>query len=278
MRRNDIRLVLQASLSIVLLPLMATSTVLATAVAAAAQEAWRWEGSVARGNEVEIKGVSGNVTVTLASGDRVVVDATKGSKGRADASRVEIEAVEHPGGVTICAVYPTPPGKEPNACAPGDEGRMQVRDNETFVNFRVRLPAGVAVRARTVNGNVTATGLRSDVHAHSVNGGIEIGTTGSAEAHTVNGSIEASLGRVGSGDLSFHTVNGGIEVGLPEGIAVSVRAHTVNGEFDTDFPVTIQGSVSTHRWGPRKIEGTIGGGGPLLDLHTVNGSIRLRRS
>lgn len=247
------------------------------AMPAAAQQEWSWEGSVTQGQEVEIKGVNGNVTATLASGDLVVVNATKEAK-RGDPSEVTIEVVEHAGGVTICAVYPTPPGKERNECRPGNEGHMSVRDNDTFVNFRVQLPAGVAFRVATVNGNVAATGLRSDVRAHTVNGNVEVSTSSSAEAHTVNGSIEADLGQVGSGDLSFHTVNGGIEIGLPEDAGVRLQAETVNGDFDTEFSVTIEGNLSTRRWGPKKIQGLIGGGGPRLELKTVNGSIRLRKS
>lgn len=258
--------------------LLAAGAALAAASPAAAQEDWHWEGGLARGSEVEIKGVNGNVTAAPAPGDRVIVDATKDSKRRGDPSEVTIEVIEHAGGVTICAVYPTPAGKAPNECRPGEGGRMSVQDNDTFVNFRLQVPAGVALRAKTVNGNVAATGLRSDVRATTVNGNVEVSTSGSAEANTVNGSIEASLGRVGSGDLEFHTVNGGIEVGLPEGAGVSVRAETVNGDFDTDFPLTIEGNVSTRRWGPKKIQGTIGGGGPQLELKTVNGSIRLRKS
>lgn len=257
---------------------LAVAATLLVAVPAASQEEWHWEGSVVRGGQLEIKGVNGNVTASLASGPRTIVDATKDSKRRGDPSEVAIEVVEHAGGVTICAVYPTPAGKEPNECRPGEGGRMSVRDNDTFVNFRVQVPAGVTFRGKTVNGNVAATGLRGDVRATTVNGNVSVGTSGSAQAATVNGSIEAVMGRVGSGDLEFHTVNGGIEIGLPEGAGASVRVETVNGHFDTDFPLAIQGNVSTRRWGPRKVEGTIGGGGPRIELKTVNGSIRLRKS
>lgn len=155
---------------------------------------------------------------------------------------------------------------------------MNVRKNDTLVNFRVQVPAGVLLRAKTVNGDVEADGLGSDVRASTVNGNITVSTSGSARVNTVNGSIEARLGRVGSGDLAFQTVNGGIEVALPEGAGARVRAETVNGDFDTELPLSIEGNVSTRRWGPKKIQGTIGAGGPDIELKTVNGSIRLRRS
>jgi len=40
-----------------------------------------------------------------------------------------------------------------------------------------------------------------------------------------------------------------------------------------DFPLTITGQV-----GPRRLRGTIGNGGPELNLSTVNGSIKLIRA
>jgi hypothetical protein len=47
----------------------------------------------------------------------------------------------------------------------------------------------------------------------------------------------------------------------------------VNGGIETDFPITIRraGFVG-HR-----LNGTIGRGGPRLELSTVNGSIHLRK-
>jgi hypothetical protein len=52
-----------------------------------------------------------------------------------------------------------------------------------------------------------------------------------------------------------------------------VRASTVNGQIVTDFPLTVTG-----RLGPRRVNGTIGSGGRRLELATVNGTIRLKRS
>jgi hypothetical protein len=43
--------------------------------------------------------------------------ATKHGR-RSDPAEVEIEVVEHAGGVTICAVYPSP-GSRPNECRQG---------------------------------------------------------------------------------------------------------------------------------------------------------------
>ena len=151
---------------------------------------------------------------------------------------------------------------------------MNVHDNDVTVDFTVRVPAGVRFVGKTVNGEVAAADLSSDVQANTVNGSIRISTAGYAEAQTVNGEIVASLGRATWSDaLEFRTVNGGITLDLPAGLSTEVRATTVNGDIQTDFPLMVTG-----RLGPRRLHGTIGSGGRRLALETVNGSIRLRKS
>jgi DUF4097 and DUF4098 domain-containing protein YvlB len=138
----------------------------------------------------------------------------------------------------------------------------------------VRVPPGVALVARTVNGEIYAHSLESDVEAHTVNGDVDISTTGFASARTVNGSIDAIIGRMDAGaPVEFETVNGSITLDLPEGINADLRATTVNGGVFSDFPLLISGRLSR-----RRLSGQIGDGGRLLELGTVNGSIRLLRS
>lgn len=247
--------------------------VTALAPAAAQGQDFEWSGRVDRGDEVEIKNINGDIRASAAAGDRVIVTAVKKDNGRGDPEDVRIEVVEHDGGVTLCAVYPDAGGTK-NECRPGDAGRLNSKDNEVSVEFTVQVPAGVNLAAHSVNGGVEAGGLKSDVVAETVNGGVKISTSGLARASTVNGSIEASMGRGDwTGDLEFETVNGGITVELPAGVGARVRASTVNGGLETDFPLTVQG-----RFANRKIEGTIGDGGRNLTLETVNGSIRLKKA
>ena len=59
---------------------------------------------------------------------------------------------------------------------------------------------------------------------------------------------------------------------VPAALSTAVRASTVNGDISSDFPMTVSGRITR-----RKIEGTIGGGGRVLALDSVNGSITLKR-
>lgn len=243
-----------------------------TVAPAAAQDTWNWRKAIPAGQAIEIKGINGNVIATAASGNEVQVVARKQGE-RSDPDDVTIRVVEHERGVTICAVYPTPSGERENECLPGARGRSSSRDNDVEVDFEVQVPRGVLFTGRTVNGRVRATGMTADVVATTVNGSVNVSTSGLAQASTVNGSITVRMGRANwTNDLKFTTVNGGITVELPGELHADVSASTVNGGLSSDWPMTVRG-----RWGPKHMNGKIGNGGRELSLETVNGDIELRR-
>jgi hypothetical protein len=238
-----------------------------------AQNDFNWRGQLASGRVLEIKGVNGNVEAQPASGSEAQVTATKTAR-RSNPDEVRIEVVEHAEGITICAVYPSADDARPNTCTPGEGGRMSVRNNDTAVNFVVRVPAGVRFRGKTVNGGVRAENLSADVDARTVNGSIRVSTTGLASAQTVNGTIQAEMGRADwSDELQFNTVNGTISLSFPSSLSTEVEAETVNGDIRSDFPMTVTG-----RYSKRRVSGTIGSGGRELRLKTVNGSVQIRRA
>lgn len=252
-----------------------TNTASAAPRASAAQQQgneFRWHEAIPAGKVLEIKGVNGNVEATPSSSGEVEVVAVKSSR-RGNAEDVRIEVVRHAEGVTICAVYPSPGGRA-NTCEPGDRGSMNVRNNDTAVNFTVRVPSGVRFNGRTVNGNVEANNLTADVDVSTVNGNVEVTTTGLAAAKTVNGSITVEMGRADwNGDMEFKTVNGSIDLSMPASLSAEVEVKTLNGEISSDFPLTVRGTFSR-----RHMSGTIGGGGRSLQLETVNGSVNIRRA
>jgi hypothetical protein len=237
------------------------------------QGEFRWTGRIAAGKQLEVRGTNGSVRVERATGAEVEVLARKSAR-RDDPDEVEIAVVPHDGGVTVCAVYPSPDEDRPNECLPGGGGRNRVKDNDVNVNFTVRLPDGVLLSAENVNGDVTVRDVTGDVEASTVNGDVDVVTRGVAEASTVNGSIRAAIGRSDwAGRMTFRTVNGGITLDVPAGLSARVEASTVNGGIETDFPITVQG-----RFGSRSLKGTIGDGARDLELATVNGSIRIRKA
>jgi DUF4097 and DUF4098 domain-containing protein YvlB len=250
-----------------------TALLSVAAIVSVQAQDFNWHGRLAAGKRLEVKGVNGDVRAVLASGAEAVVNARKHSR-RSDPEDVKIEVVESEDGITICAVYPTPPrARRENTCEAGDHWSSSTDNNDVTVDFEVQVPAGIEFNGRTVNGQMSAEGLKGDVRASSVNGSVRVSTTGLAEASTVNGSVYAEMGRANwTNDLEFSTVNGGITLVLPGKLDTDVRASTVNGDIESDYPLMISG-----KFGPRRLRGTIGAGGRGLNLSTVNGEIRLKK-
>ncbi len=252
--------------------LVCAAALLACTPGAQAQEEFNWRGTVAVGRTVEIRGVNGAIHAEPHTGSQVEVVALKRGR-RNDPAEVDIQVVPHDGGVTICAVYPSTRRGQPNECRPGG-GRSNTGNNDVEVRFTVRLPAGVHLEGHTVNGSVRGEGLAADVRAGTVNGSVNIATTGRVSATTVNGSITATMARADwVGEARLSTTNGSVTVMLPADLSAEINASTTNGRIETDFPVTVEGRV-----GARNLRGTVGEGGRTLTLRTTNGSIRLRQT
>lgn len=250
---------------------IAISAVAATGATAQASD-FDWQGRLGDGQTLEIRGVNGNVRAEASPDGTARVEAVRRGR-RSDPASVRIEVVEHAGGVTICALYPTPRNaRQENTCRPGG-GQNSTSNNDVQVDFTVRVPANARFAGHSVNGDIDVADVRADVKAATVNGNVDIRTAGFAEASTVNGNIHCRLGRSSfTDDVEFETVNGSITVEMPDGLNADFHAATVNGGIDSDFPILVTGKVSR-----RSLRGSIGDGGPELRLSTVNGSIRLRK-
>ena len=90
-------------------------------------------------------------------------------------------------------------------------------------------------------------------------------------ATTSNGSVDLGLEATQASDVVASTSNGGITVRLPASTTATISARTSDHDrIYSDFDVTVHGSLAKSR-----LEGTIGGGGPKIELTTSNGNVRL---
>ena len=236
---------------------------------------FRWNGPIAQGQTVEIKGINGRITAEAGTGNEVQVLAVKTSR-RSDVNTVQVKVVQHSRGVTICALYPNESGEMQDCESDSGErqrsGNVNIKDNDVQVDFTVKVPERVSFVGKTVNGEISASHLTGNVVAKTVNGSISISTTGYAEASTVNGQISAHLGDAQwSNSVNFKTLNGGINLDLPANLSTDVEAETLNGQINSDFPINL-----TSLKDRRHLRGRIGAGGRELLLKTLNGSINLR--
>jgi DUF4097 and DUF4098 domain-containing protein YvlB len=133
------------------------------------------------------------------------------------------------------------------------------------------------VDAHSSNGSIEVKDVKGDVNFTTSNGGIRARLHDAPSGHpirlsTSNGDIDLQVDSLHQNDVIATTSNGPITVRMPANVGASLHASTnSNGSVRSDFDVLIHpGELSKHR-----MEGTIGGGGPKIDLTTSNGNISL---
>ncbi|MGH9658572.1 MAG: DUF4097 family beta strand repeat-containing protein [Bryobacteraceae bacterium] len=155
-------------------------------------------------------------------------------------------------------------------------GKMQGAVEATTSNASIEIEdlEGPAV-LKTSNGQVRAESVRGSFDATTSNASIRARLARSEprrpiRLETSNGSIDLTLDVLNENDVRASTSNAGITVRMPSALNAKVRAHTSNSSISSEFDVRREGAQTKHR-----LDGTIGAGGPLLELGTSNGSIKL---
>jgi DUF4097 and DUF4098 domain-containing protein YvlB len=152
----------------------------------------------------------------------------------------------------------------------GREGRS----NQASVEYTVTIPRRASLdKIDLVNGALELDGMEGDTRASTVNGKLTAkGVSGNVRLSSVNGSVEMTLARPDpSKDVKLDVVNGSLTLILAGAAAARIRASTVNGGISNDFGLqpARQGFVG------KQLEGEIGSGGGLIQLKSVNGTIRI---
>jgi DUF4097 and DUF4098 domain-containing protein YvlB len=261
---------------------------------------------------VTLDGFNGTVEISGWDKDIVEIDGTKYAGTENRLSQIKIDISPTANSITVRATRPVDrfgnagvrfsmhvPRKAELSSIVSSNGGIRIED----IEGRSRL--------RTSNGGIHATGVRGVLNAETSNGSVDVSDIvgdavirtsngsvraelkkGSFDAHTSNGSItarlleaddkpvrlESSNGHIeltldAAREVHANTSNSSITVRMPGSIGATVRAHTSNSSISTDFDVSVHsGHFSKH-----DLDGTIGEGGPLLDLGTTNGGIKLVR-
>jgi DUF4097 and DUF4098 domain-containing protein YvlB len=128
---------------------------------------------------------------------------------------------------------------------------------------------------RTTNGRIRAEDVLGALDASTTNGSIAVELVKPepgrpVRLNTTNGSVDARFTELNGNDVTASTTNGSITVRLPAEAGARVQARTNRASISSDFDVASSGPREKNR-----LEGAIGTGGPLLNLSTSNGSIRL---
>jgi|SRR5579883_2255403 len=125
----------------------------------------------------------------------------------------------------------------------------------------------------TSNGSVELNDLKGDCTVRTSNGRIHAQhVQGGLDASTSNGSVDAAVTDFRSRGVRIATSNGSITLRLPQPLNANLLARTSNSSVHSEFDMTQRVRADKHH-----LEGTIGSGGPTLDLSTSNGSIHVVR-
>ncbi len=267
---------------------------------------------VTPGISVEIENVNGNVEISSWDSETVEIHAVKKtSKSWRELDRLRIDVTVN-GVMTIKTVKDDfmDGGDEDETFFDRLFGRGIGHGwPKVTVDFTIKVPRTVNLTlAKTTNGNVRLVGTSGDTEAKSTNGNVRIdGTEGVLTAHTTNGnisiedaqvlsakstngsikiregslignakttngSIDAEIGDTLSGDVDISTVNGSVDVYLDPDMDADLDLRSSNGKIVADgFKITVS-AISK-----KNVAGELGNGGYLLNVKTVNGSIRLHR-
>ena len=265
----------------------------------------------ARGR-LSVEGFNGSVEVSVWDQETVDISGTKYARTQEDTHDLKIEVDHSADSVSVRAIRPSLRRGNYGARFAIKVPRGVVLERVTTSNGAIRASDGAGpARLKTSNGHVEVRRLKGSLNAETSNGPVELddidgavdvrtsnghiraeGIRGALDATTSNSNIHATLEKV-DGAVCVQSSNGGIDLSLPPNTQSAVRAHTSNsgitlhlpGEVNarlsagtsnasisSDFEMRMRGEISKHH-----IEGSIGNGGPLIDLSTSNGQIRIMK-
>ena len=231
-----------------------------------ANDQWTRTYQVAPGGRLELINVNGRITAEASDGSAVEVVADRTAKATTDEAAKDllgrIEMREEVGADRVRVEVRAP--------------RMSGPSGHEFT-WTVKVPRGVSVDLRTVNGRIHVANLDADVRARSTNGGIK-GTAlvaSSVDAAVTNGGVDIEMAKaVTTGTFELEAVNGGVSINLPADSRADIAGRCVNGGISTsDLPLEMVGEQTR-----RRLDATLNGGGARISLETVNGGVRIGRA
>jgi DUF4097 and DUF4098 domain-containing protein YvlB len=268
--------------------------------------------NVEPGGRLVLENFNGAVEILGWEKNEVQVTGTKYAAHEDQLKDIQIESKKEGNAVTIRVIHPNYHHGNMGARFSVRVPRQIELERIASSNGHIRVEdvEGNA-RLETSNSSVTVSRLAGRLDAHTSNGRIDADTVsgdamlrtsnsairashigGAVDAQTSNSSIRADVGKPKANvPLRFQTSNGSIEldvstldnnqlrattnnssitVRLPPSIKAQLHASTSNSSITSDFDVTTHGTLSKNR-----LEGSINGGGPLIELVTSNGSIRV---
>lgn len=162
------------------------------------------------------------------------------------------------------------------------------------IDYEVTLPAGTALRLATVTGDLDLQDLTGEITAKTVSGSLQFaGLSGAVTARTISGdakvahrgpravSVKSVSGDVHlttekSGATDVASVSGNVDVSWPAAEGADLSLRSVTGEVYAD-PAVAFSNRRAHSLVGYTLKGTLGSGGPLVQIESVSGDVFFRK-
>ncbi len=218
---------------------------------------------------IELENINGPVHIAGWDRDEVKVDAVKSawSKERLDEAKIEVR--EGQNDLSIRTRYP-------DHDRTFNFGNDDEHNNPARVEYTITIPRKARLdKIELVNGRLDIQDVAGEVRASCVNGRIQArNLQGPVSLETVNGELDASVDQLPSSELKLSSVNGRLRVTLPSDARAEIKASTISGNISDDFGLP----VIRHQYVGHSLHGQLGGGGTLVRLSNVNGTIEIRHA
>ena len=227
-----------------------------------ARDEWARSYTVSPGATLEVRETNGKIRVEAASGDTIEVRATRIAK-----SQTEEAAQAALKDFTIKETA----GADRVELDSSQSGIQHALHPSIRVDYEIKVPRSINVTIKTTNGSVDVLGIAGALRIDGVNGRVSAtGLGSSAEVSTVNGQLNLEFVSLGEAGVRCKTMNGQIVVTIPAASKATIAARVVNGVVRAEN-LALQASEDSRR----RLEATVGGGGPEIRLETTNGEIRI---
>lgn len=275
------------------------------------KEDFHYSFNVSPGGKLSLENFNGSVEITGTAGNTVEINGTKYANTEQALKDLKIDAQQSGDAVRIRTVPPygtrnsmgarytiRVPRKFELERIVSSNGAVRVEDVQ---GGAVLHTSNGSLRASRLQGNLDATTSNASIDLTDVTGNAILRTSngsirgeaskGTFEAHTSNASIdvrltdpseqpvrlESSNGHIdltmnATREVRANTSNSGLTVRLPSSANARLRARTSNSSIFTEFEVKTSGTQSKN-----SLDGTLGSGGPLIDVSTSNGGIKILR-
>jgi DUF4097 and DUF4098 domain-containing protein YvlB len=195
----------------------------------------------------------------------------------------------------------------------GGHVSIHINWGDSPVNVTVETPANLTLHAETEDGNLNASGLNGAINLRSsdghqtiaeVSGALRVESSdgavdlrdiaGTLDAHTSDGTLnisgkldglnvstsdgkvnlELASGSVLKNDSTLHSSDGTVTIKLPKDLAANLDISTSDGKIDCNLPLTLDGFHSKGG-SDHSVRGKLNAGGPMLTIHTSDGTVHL---